>query len=763
MTRTAIGLTANVNLRERSLMEENKTRVIRTKKSKHRSEIASVVMATAVLACLLMSTYPLMVSATDAYLLDGGWQWHYDDTSDATKAILTKVVRVDGSTEVNIPEHLSGTIDVLSIAANCFKDAEGHKITKILSMPSTITSIGASAFDGCSLMTSCIIGAGVTAIGAGAFYGCTVLTSIVIPASVTAIGNTPFWSCASLTTITVDASNAIYANNAGDGVLYNKAITTLMVCPAGDEARTSFTVPNSVVSIADYAFRYCIFLVSVTMGEGVSSIGYAAFQSCIALTSVIIPNSVTFMGDSAFVSCTSLASAAIGSGVTAIPASAFRYDAGLTSVIMGTGVISIGNYAFQECSALTSLNVPNSVTSIGSYAFNGCTAMVSLPVGSGVVSIGSYAFIYCESLISAIIPNSVVTLGNMAFGYCTGLITITVGTGVTTIGSSEFSGCSLLTSIKFFGLVAPVTVGTNWIAGTPAEIRGHAYVASNFPAPGNAWHGLMMGTVLGSSPNFTSMAPTTAWEDHEYSYLSVCDQPIATWGLTTNASWLSQDPATGEITGIPNNTDSMKSYFVDISATNTTGTAWQNYSVFVANNQPVITSTPNPFVFRHHIFLYDPICTDEGSQGGVYLGLVTNYTGTYAFWTSNGTVMFNASEDGEFWFNVSFTDQSGSANQTTYQNWTLWIETDPLDISEFSMPSIPAFLAIAFGFGLIALSLVDKRREIWGVFTGFVWIALSVVVFLDYGLIWFIIALGIGFMLMLEGSIAYAAGRSEAR
>lgn len=76
------------------------------------------------------------VSAVDAHLDSGGWEWHYADTNDASKAILTRVVRVDGSTEVNIPAHLSGTIDLLSIAASCFEDAEGAKITKILSMPS---------------------------------------------------------------------------------------------------------------------------------------------------------------------------------------------------------------------------------------------------------------------------------------------------------------------------------------------------------------------------------------------------------------------------------------------------------------------------------------------------------------------------------------------------------------------------------------------------------------------------------------------------
>jgi hypothetical protein len=64
---------------------------------------------------------------------------------------------------------------------------------------------------------------------------------------------------------------------------------------------------------------------------------------------------------------------------------------------------------------------------------------------------------------------------------------VTIGNNVEKIGYSAFDGDSSLTSIIFLGLVAPTIVDEGWIYGSPVEIRGHAYPASNFPPPGEVW------------------------------------------------------------------------------------------------------------------------------------------------------------------------------------------------------------------------------------------------------------------------------------
>jgi len=265
----------------------------------------------------------------------------------------------------------------------------------------------------------------------------------------------------------------------------------------------AITIPSTLggyptVAIGDNAFNACTFLTSVTIPNSVTTIGYQAFFNCASLTSVIIPNNVTTIGDYTFYSCDSLTSVTIGNRVKTIGESAFHYCSALTSVIIGNNVTTIGNNAFEHCSALTSVTIPDSVTTIGISAFSSCSALASVTIGNRVKTIGESAFYFCSSLTSVTIPNNVTTIGGSAFYACSSLTSVTIGKRVKTIGESAFRYCSALTSITFLGLVEPTTVGINWIKDTPAEIRGHAYAASNFPTPGGILdlNGLKMGTVI---------------------------------------------------------------------------------------------------------------------------------------------------------------------------------------------------------------------------------------------------------------------------
>ena len=69
---------------------------------------------------------------------------------------------------------------------------------------------------------------------------------------------------------------------------------------------TSVTIPNSVTSIGEFAFKGCSSLTSVTIPNSVTSIGYGAFNGSSGLTSVTIPNSVTSIYDYAFAKCSNL-------------------------------------------------------------------------------------------------------------------------------------------------------------------------------------------------------------------------------------------------------------------------------------------------------------------------------------------------------------------------------------------------------------------------------------------------------------------------
>ena len=169
-------------------------------------------------------------------------------------------------TDVVIPATYNGK-KVTKIANSAFSYVKNKENIKSITIPNSVTSIGDSAFWGCSSLTSITIPNSVTSIGGSAFEDCSKLTSITIPNGITTIVYRTFSGCSSL---------------------------------------TSVTIGNSVTSIGSEAFYNCSSLTSVTIGNSVTSIGSEAFYNCSSLTSVTIPNSVTSIGREAFSYCTSL-------------------------------------------------------------------------------------------------------------------------------------------------------------------------------------------------------------------------------------------------------------------------------------------------------------------------------------------------------------------------------------------------------------------------------------------------------------------------
>ena len=84
-------------------------------------------------------------------------------------------------------------------------------------IPSSVTSIGDSAFSWCDSLSEIVIPSSVTSIGKGAFSCCDSLSEIVIPSSVTSIGDSAFYDCDSLSEIVIPSS----VTSIGDSAFYN--------------------------------------------------------------------------------------------------------------------------------------------------------------------------------------------------------------------------------------------------------------------------------------------------------------------------------------------------------------------------------------------------------------------------------------------------------------------------------------------------------------------------------------------------------------
>ena len=253
--------------------------------------------------------------------------------------------------------------------------------------------------------------------------------NVIIPSSVTYNGKTynvksinwhAFQDCTSLTSVTIpDGMTTIGEDAFKNTGIYNNA-------------------PNGIYYVDGWACGYKGDMPSgeLVLPQNTRGIGSKLFYQCTGLTSVTIPESVTSIGINAFSGCTGLTSVTIPNSVTNICSNAFYNCTGLTSVVMGNSVTNIGKSAFNGCSSLTKVIVSDiaawcNITFEDDYSnplyyvhhlySDESTEITDLVIPEGVTSIGSYAFSKCTGLTSVTIPNTVTSIGEDAFYDCTGL------------------------------------------------------------------------------------------------------------------------------------------------------------------------------------------------------------------------------------------------------------------------------------------------------------------------------------------------------
>ncbi|MBR4692862.1 MAG: leucine-rich repeat protein, partial [Oscillospiraceae bacterium] len=338
-----------------------------------------------------------------------------------------------------------------------------------LTLPASLTSIGRSAFFDCSKLESVVMTDGVTSIGPGAFQGCGKLTEMTLGAGVTEVAGTAFNSCTLLESIGVAPANPAFASV--DGVLFSKDGTALLRYPEGKApADGAYAVPSAVTRLGDCAFTSCAAVTSLTLPEGLESIGSSslsrmgaaeltipasvtelgdhAFEFNRNLTTVRILGSVPLIGSGVFNGCSNLTTVLLQGSVSVLGEGAFSGFTHLTTVQLSDDLTEIGNNAFSECTALAEITIPAGVTAIGTGAFYGCTALAAVDLGEGLESIGGSAFYGCTALTALDLPESLDAIGERAFYDCTALAALTLPGEMTEIGAYAFYNCSHLPAVQ---------------------------------------------------------------------------------------------------------------------------------------------------------------------------------------------------------------------------------------------------------------------------------------------------------------------------
>ena len=448
-------------------------------------------------------------------------------------------------TFITIPEGMT------SIGEYVFRSC--RSLTSI-TIPESVTEIGASAFNGCSSLTSITIPESVTSIGDYAFDGTpwykslpdgvvyvnNVLykykgtmpenTSIEVREGTVSISPYAFRNYSNLSSITshavtpptiyigafegvsksipvyVPASSVEAYKSSEDWSIFTNIRPIIPSSICGDnltwklteegeliiegtgamynyftgeerapwyeyrESIKSITMKEGITSIGDGAFLECSNVTYINIPEGVTSIGGSAFSYCSSLTSITIPKGVTSIGSDTFYDCSSLVSITIPESVASIGNAAFRGCSSLTAITIPEGVTSIVDNTFALCSNLTSVTLPEGVTSIGNHTFAGCISLTAINIPESVFSIGYGAFSGCSSLTSIIIPDGVTFIRGYAFDGCSGLTDITIPASVTNIDVRTFSGCSSLTAITSKATTPPTIGGSNTFDGVDKSI-----------------------------------------------------------------------------------------------------------------------------------------------------------------------------------------------------------------------------------------------------------------------------------------------------
>ena len=376
--------------------------------------------------------------------------------------------------------------NITSIGENAFYGC--IKITEIELNETTACTLGINAFAGCSELTG-ITGKLPETIPAGAFNGCAKLTGIDL-SKVKVININAFNGCSLLAVVDLNSVTSVPSN-----AFNNCPSITKLTLPVSINFSSYFPQSKNISDLTFVAdsgtaiFNYGVsgvpwssgnaLTLTVTIEDGITSIGNYVFSNCANIKSITLPESVTRIGNYSFLNCTGLNAIDL-SKVETFGSNTF--DGCSFGVLDMSSVKSIGGSNIFRGSAITKLTLPISfaaenITVFGNDALNGLEEMnfvkgtgaganylsvsttpwkqssvvgITVNIDEGVTSIGSYMFDNCQ-IRTIVLPSTIESIGERAFNG-SGITSLSMPVSAT-FGTNAFYGCSNLTEVILTGTV----------------------------------------------------------------------------------------------------------------------------------------------------------------------------------------------------------------------------------------------------------------------------------------------------------------------
>ena len=355
-----------------------------------------------ILGLLLFVTGGGISLAADTYVtntVNNGTTYTFKVTSTKDKTANVSLSKIDGtaldsytaSTDIDLAATYSEgtyTSGDTTYTITSMEAMRGNKTIKTVEMPSTVTSLPASCFSGCTALTT-VSFPGITTLPNNCFDGCTALTSFSFT-GIKTIGSFAFYNCSKLTDITIPSGATV-----GQRAFQNCTGLTKLTIPEG-------------ATVGERAFQFCTGLTGeLTIPKG--TYDNRTFDGCTNVTELVIHTgskiSNAWSNYGCFGNMSSVTKVTlIDDGDHTIPAHFFGNasfsTAGVTLTIPES-ITAIGDYAFYSANFPTTLDLSSQFTSYGASAFEGNTAFkgnangviaVSKPSGASSVTVDSKAF-----------------------------------------------------------------------------------------------------------------------------------------------------------------------------------------------------------------------------------------------------------------------------------------------------------------------------------------------------------------------------------